>query len=539
MGTRASWKLPGYVIEDFLGRGGSGEVWRARIGRTGQAVALKRLPLGDPDRSAAARAEAATLSALDHPHLIRLHDVVRTDDAIVLVLDLADAGSLADLLARRTRITPGEVVTALAPIGAALAYAHAEGVVHGDVSAANVLFTSIGLPLLADLGLARIIGEDGPVRGTLAYLDPVVANGYPPGPATDVFGLAAVAVHVLRGRPLWPGDTAAEQIEAAASAARNPIDLARLLPDVAESMRAVLGRALIAEPQARCTAAEFALDLRHSLVPAPVELSAGRAPRAPALAGTSVPATFMTGPPVAQAAQFTYGARLPPVLTLPRPRRRPLRVATRTVLAPMARLTVRQRRLGAAAASVAAVIAAAVFLLIRPAGPTVPAVPADESRLAVVSVATATTTGPTPAPTSGPTPVLSTAIITDSAAAARVLDELDQLRERAFAQRDPQLFAQVYASADLRNEETATMTALVAPGCTLTGVRTTYSGVRLVPATAGGISLTATASLSPSTLACAGDRSSPVDGAAPTSLLIGLQRGPDGRYRIASLQPGG
>jgi hypothetical protein len=227
----------------------------------------------------------------------------------------------------------------------------------------------------------------------------------------------------------------------------------------------------------------------------------------------------MTGPPVAQAAQFTYGARLPPVLTLPRQRRRPLRAAGRAALAPIARLTLRQRRLGAALAALAAVIAAAVFLAIRPAGP---AASADGSRISVVNVATAATAAP----------------ITDSASAAQVLDQLDQLRERAFAQRDPQLFDEVYASADLRGEEAATLTALVAPGCALAGVRTTYSGVRLVPATAGGISVTATASLSPSTLVCAGDRS-PVGGAAPTSLLIGLQRGPDGRYRITSLQPGG
>src|ERR1700760_3234243 len=113
----AEWKLAGYAIEGRLGHGGSGEVWRARVTRTGTAVALKRLPLtglapaAALERAAAARVEAALLSALDHPHLIRLHDLVRTDDAIVLVLDLADAGSLADLLRRRSRITPGEVVT--------------------------------------------------------------------------------------------------------------------------------------------------------------------------------------------------------------------------------------------------------------------------------------------------------------------------------------------------------------------------------------------------------------------------------------------
>lgn len=101
-----TWKLPGYAVEARLGAGASGEVWQARILRTGQPVALKRIPIDDHAQAQSARAEAAALSALDHPHLIRLHELVPADDAVVLVLDLADGGSLADLLRRRTRLTP-------------------------------------------------------------------------------------------------------------------------------------------------------------------------------------------------------------------------------------------------------------------------------------------------------------------------------------------------------------------------------------------------------------------------------------------------
>jgi len=91
------------------------------------------------------------VSTLDHPHLIRLHELSRSRPAWCSC-SISPAWSLADLLTRRGRLTPGEVITALSPIGAALAYAHNEGVVHGDVTPANVLFTEIGLPLLADLG---------------------------------------------------------------------------------------------------------------------------------------------------------------------------------------------------------------------------------------------------------------------------------------------------------------------------------------------------------------------------------------------------
>ena len=107
--TRAAWRMSGYRVEDLLGAGSSGEVWRGRVVATGAPVALKRCWLSDPTQRAAALSEAAMLSALDHPHLMKLHELRHVgDDAIVLVLDLASGGSLAALLARRGRLTLGE-----------------------------------------------------------------------------------------------------------------------------------------------------------------------------------------------------------------------------------------------------------------------------------------------------------------------------------------------------------------------------------------------------------------------------------------------
>ena len=92
-------------MEELIGSGASGEVWRGRVTATGAGVALKRIWLSGPAQRKAALSEAAMLSALDHPHLMKLHEVRRADDdAIVLVLDLAAGGSLATLLARRGRL---------------------------------------------------------------------------------------------------------------------------------------------------------------------------------------------------------------------------------------------------------------------------------------------------------------------------------------------------------------------------------------------------------------------------------------------------
>ena len=103
----APWQLPGFVVGELLGSGNSSEVWAARIAATGERVALKRVALTELDALCAARTEVALLTALDHPHLVRLHALIPTPEAAVLVLDLADGGSLADMLARRSRLAVG------------------------------------------------------------------------------------------------------------------------------------------------------------------------------------------------------------------------------------------------------------------------------------------------------------------------------------------------------------------------------------------------------------------------------------------------
>src|SRR5438105_2514918 len=108
-----SWRVPGYVVEELLGRGASSEVWAGRIGRAGDRVALKRVFVADRGAWQRVRTEAALLTTLDHPNLVRLHDVVPIKDALVLVLDLAAGGTLAELLVARGRLSVGEVITAV------------------------------------------------------------------------------------------------------------------------------------------------------------------------------------------------------------------------------------------------------------------------------------------------------------------------------------------------------------------------------------------------------------------------------------------
>ena len=272
--------VPGYTLEARLGRGGSGEVWRAVPRRGGSPVAVKVLVAGDPERQAR---EAALLGELDHPHLVRLLEVVHQPqrdawDTAALRLVLLAGGSLAALLARRGRLRPGEVVTAIAPVAAALAHAHDNGVVHGDLSPGNIVFTGEGRPVLTDLGVARVLGETSAGEVTPAYVDPTVARGGAPGPASDVFGIAAAAFHALTGVAPWnaatPGDTLAVAAEGLLP------DLAELAPEAPAELLAVIGRGLAPDPHDRGSAAAFALDLRHACRPEPVRLPVDGVPDA-------------------------------------------------------------------------------------------------------------------------------------------------------------------------------------------------------------------------------------------------------------------
>ena len=543
-----TWKLTGYVVEELLGFGGSGEVWRGRVSSGGDPVALKRLSIAEPAQLQGARAEAALLSTLDHPHLIRLHELVPVADAVVLVLDLAAGGSLADLLAQRGRLPAGEVITALAPIGAALAYAHNEGVVHGDVTPANVLFTEPGLPLLADLGVARIVGDSAPARSTPAYVDPAVAAGCAPGAPSDVFMLAATAVHALTGMPVWSGASPAEML---AQAAAGELDVADRLSGIPFDMAALLVRALSVEPHLRCTAAELALDLRHSGEPVPVELAAGR------VGGRGAPAESVHAPAAEPGAVAELGpgpepgAGRRPVFPRPgidAPLSHPgqlthgVRAALRPVL-PTRRRRVREvlRRVVRYAGPVLAVVgigATAAFALSAhrsdPAPPDKSAAPQAKtvSPQAKTVSPQAKTVSPQadapPARPNGPSTL-------DAASAAALLRSFDKLREQAFARRDPGLLSRVYLPGPLLVQDTALLERIVPRGCTLAGVRTEYTSVRVV-ASGDRPVVTARATLAPSTLICGATRSGAAAGEGPTTLRIELVRREDG-FRIAGQRP--
>jgi len=206
-----------YLIEDQIGQGAMGVVWRGRDTATGARRAIKVLrPEYARDPGAVARfvRERTALVLFRHPNVVTLHDMVVEGDRLALVMDLVEGGDLGDhLRARGGALAAGEAAELTAQVGDALAAAHRAGIVHRDLKPANVLMDG-GQVRLGDFGIARIAGEAsittaGIMVGTAAYLAPEIIKGHEPGPAADVYAAGITLHELLTGQPPFHGQVAA------------------------------------------------------------------------------------------------------------------------------------------------------------------------------------------------------------------------------------------------------------------------------------------------------------------------------------------
>ncbi|MEP6852566.1 MAG: serine/threonine-protein kinase [bacterium] len=589
--AQSAWRIPGYVAEVRLGSGAAGQVWRGRSTRTGESVALKRLPAPDALGRSAAESEAALLAALEHPNVVRLRELVTTPNAMVLVLDLAEGGSLATLLERRGRLAVGETVSALAPVGAALAHAHSQGVVHGDVAPGNILFCSRGRPMLADLGVARLLGQHGPAMATLPYLDPAVANGSPPGPPSDVFMVAAVTLHCLTGAPAWAGDSVEGIIAVAATGEIEHLE--ERLGEMPKEVASVLRRGLDPAPYVRGTSAEFALDLRYAATPVAVELTAGRIPpagRVPHVARHgAAPQAPVAAAPGARRSSIRLGRssgnrrgeadvhdRLNVIVASPGrpafavaesspsgPDRLPLTHVVRRPPAPKDAQRYRRpwwvlpglpsghgasessmpfTRAWVAVAVVSLTVAGAAAGWWRSthgaAAPDVPAALVAASSGPVTSPASGASRPPSSTPASPPLPGGPTSTGGSELAWARTLAELDSHRARAFATADAEELARIWSAGPLLRQDTATLRRLTPPGsgCGLVGLITRYRDVRTVRQDADAVTVRATVSVTPARLICTAMLRARTRPSGGRVVRLELARTPRG-WRITALVP--
>lgn len=261
-------QVPGYALTQVLGAGATATVWRARRLADGLSVAVKVVAPHE-GRVAEALQEAGLLARVRHQHVVHLYDVLPLPaaegepPAVALVTQLAAGGSLAQVLARRGLLSPGELVTVLAPVAGALGDLHQLGVVHGDLSTGNIVFREDGMPLLADLGTARIVGEQrlrdvgtGAGDGMVA---PEVVEGFAATQESDVYQLGALARLAVTGEAPGPGFD------------RQP--LAQLDTQLPELLVDLVDRCMAGAPEDRPDAEELAAALHAVAQPEPVEVA--------------------------------------------------------------------------------------------------------------------------------------------------------------------------------------------------------------------------------------------------------------------------
>jgi streptogramin lyase len=268
----------GYRIEELIGRGGMGVVYRANDLRLRRPVAIKlvapALALDERFRERFAR-ETELVMSLEHPNVVPIYDAGDVDGHVYLAMRLVDGTDLGSLLGAEGALEPTRAMTICAQIASALDAAHARGLVHRDVKPSNVLLDSSEHVYLADFGLTRRlddqIGDPSEDRsmGTPAYLAPEHLDGESVDARADIYSLGCVLYECLTGQRVFARGS--RLAEAWAHLEEEPPRASRTRPDLPEKVDEVIARALAKDPAQRyptCSAliaaAQSVLGLRRA-----------------------------------------------------------------------------------------------------------------------------------------------------------------------------------------------------------------------------------------------------------------------------------
>ncbi|MFJ3811239.1 serine/threonine-protein kinase [Streptomyces sp. NPDC090073] len=293
-----------YQLQERLGRGAMGEVWRADDRLLGRPVAVKLLraeAAADADRF---RLEAQTGGRLNHPNLVGMYDFGSHHDQFYLVMELVDGWTLAQERSLRGALNPQDAAAIAAQAAAGLAAAHQRGVIHRDIKPANVMLTGDRTAKIADFGIARFTDEaasaltaTGKILGTADYLAPERALGRPAQPASDVYSLGCVLYELLTSRTPFRGATSLAVVKQHVDA--TPAPPSRLRPEIPQQLSDYVLLLLAKDPATRPTAEQAAYWLagfhRTPTSPAPDSMTTTPAPpTAPAPGPRSRPSRSAT-----------------------------------------------------------------------------------------------------------------------------------------------------------------------------------------------------------------------------------------------------
>ena len=263
-----------YEVEAFVGRGGMGEVYRARDTKLGRDVAVKVLPpefAVDGERLARFEREARLLAALQHQNIAAIYGLEQHEDRPVLIMELAEGEDLSVRLGGGA-LPPDEVEKLTRQLAAGLEYAHEQGIVHRDLKPANLKISSDGTLKILDFGLARAFDQPGgssttvaaptddtptmsqgltaanTIIGTAAYMSPEQTRGYEVDRRADIWAVGVIIWEMLVGTRLFQGETASDTL---AAVLRQEPDWGQMPADAPPMLVQLCRRCLERDPQSR------------------------------------------------------------------------------------------------------------------------------------------------------------------------------------------------------------------------------------------------------------------------------------------------
>jgi serine/threonine protein kinase len=265
-----------YQFLEKLGAGGMGEIWKAQDTRLNRFVAVKVLTsanAGDPERRRRFIQEAQAASALNHPNIITIHDIISEGNAEYMVMEYVLGKTLIDLIPKGGLRVP-QVLKYAVQMTDALQTAHAAGIVHRDLKPGNVMVTETGLVKVLDFGLAKLtdrsplshtsasaendatatIAEapltvEGSIIGTVSYMSPEQAQGKRVDARSDIFSFAVVLYEMVTGTRAFAGDSALSTLSAILRDEARPIP--EIAPDTPPQLEQVINRCLRKHPDQR------------------------------------------------------------------------------------------------------------------------------------------------------------------------------------------------------------------------------------------------------------------------------------------------
>ena len=259
-----------YQVEELLGKGGMGVVYRARDNRLGRSVALKLLPpefSRDADRKARFLREARAASVVNHPAIAQVYDVDEAEQGLFIAMELVEGRTVKALIQQRELDLLGALEIAQ-QVGGGLQKAHEAGIVHRDIKPENIMVTPDGHAKILDFGLAKLLEPTAPeapdgishmetlaktqagfVLGTLRYMSPEQARGQALDHRSDIFSLGIVLYEMVTGQLPFSGNTALDTLHAIAFEETRPMTALR--PNLPPSLQRVVTRCLRKRAQDR------------------------------------------------------------------------------------------------------------------------------------------------------------------------------------------------------------------------------------------------------------------------------------------------